>query len=105
MESVNMNELISKVRGWGSTRGIIGPNGKGTVASQHRKLIQERKEVDDALDCGTDTELALASGYEVVCLILLADLCGLTFEDCLEGAYEKISNRTGKMVGETYVKD
>ncbi len=105
MESINMNELISKVRGWASTGGLIGPNGKATVASQHRKLIQERKEVDDALEAGTDTELALEIGDEIVCLILLAERCGLTFEDCLLGAYEKISNRTGKMIGETYVKD
>jgi hypothetical protein len=41
----------------------------------------------------------------VVVLTNLAELCGLTIEECVESAYNVISKRTGKMKNGTFVKD
>jgi hypothetical protein len=38
-------------------------------------------------------------------LILLAELAGLSFADCLAQAYGEIAGRTGKMVNGIFVKD
>jgi len=40
-----------------------------------------------------------------VVLILLSEIAGLKYEDCLQGAYDIISKRTGRMVDGTFVKD
>jgi len=41
----------------------------------------------------------------MVVLTNLAELCGLTVEECIESAWNEISNRTGKMKNGTFVKD
>ena len=41
----------------------------------------------------------------VVVLTNLAELLGLTIEECVESAYDVISKRTGKMENGTFVKD
>ena len=41
----------------------------------------------------------------VVVLTNLAKLEKLDIEDCIENAYETISNRTGKMMNGTFVKN
>ena len=44
-------------------------------------------------------------GDMVVVLTNLAELCGTSIEECVEKAYDEISNRTGKMKNGTFVKD
>ena len=44
-------------------------------------------------------------GDMVVVLTNLAELCDLTIEECVESAWDEISNRTGKMENGTFVKD
>ncbi len=34
-----------------------------------------------------------------------AELAGSNIEDCIQSAYDEISNRTGKMINGTFVKD
>lgn len=38
-------------------------------------------------------------------LILLAELIGVPFEECLQSAYNVIKNRTGRMIDGQFVKD
>lgn len=101
--------LIDKVRQWGIDRGITGPNGKGTVAAQSSKLREEAKEVFDeieTLDSGDSLNpVTLEIGDVFVSSIILCDMLNLTPEQCLQAAYEKISKRTGKMVGGTFVRN
>lgn len=37
-------ELIKKCKAWGVSRGITGPNGKGTIEKQFAKFIEEMHE-------------------------------------------------------------
>jgi len=100
--------LIDKVSQWGIDKGITGPNGKGTIAAQMQKLMEEANEVVDEisiLDSGDSLNpVMLEIGDVFVSAILLCDMLKLTPEQCLQAAYDKISKRDGQMVGGTFVK-
>ena len=110
-----MKELISDVVKWADSKGILE---KATLSSQFSKMKEEVAEVEeciDILDSGLpvddktlehwDNELVLEIGDVMVTAIILAELSGNSAEDCLTRAYEKISQRTGKMINGTFVKD
>ena len=98
-------EQIELVREWGRDKGIIGPNGKATEQGQLNKLIEEVEELVDAVCTNDHDEKIDAIGDCTVVLILLAEIIGVPFEECLDTAYNVISKRTGKMVGGVFVKD
>ena len=56
-------------------------------------------------EVNTNEEIKDALGDILVTIIIGAELQGLQLEDCLESAYNVISNRTGKMVDGVFVKD
>jgi NTP pyrophosphatase (non-canonical NTP hydrolase) len=99
------DEQISLIRKWGRTKGIIGPDGSGTERTQLYKLMEEVGELQHAIRDNIEHEKIDAIGDCGVVLILLADIIGISFEDCLDTAYHVISQRTGKMVNGTFVKD
>ena len=43
-----MNELIELIKAWGESKGIAGPNGKGTLLGQLSKTQEELTETRDA---------------------------------------------------------
>lgn len=119
-----MNELIKNVKEWGASKGITGPNGKGTLLSQLTKTQEELTETRDAAVRVTESyhysdgvwnadqrwqdsadELKDGIGDCTVTLILAAEMAGLDFEDCLRHAYDEIKGRTGTMIGGQFVKD
>jgi NTP pyrophosphatase (non-canonical NTP hydrolase) len=114
-----MNTLIEQVLQWGIDKGITGPGGKGTTLGQADKMIEEAGEtflaVDDYVEAaglgemekmeGLFTEIKDGIGDTVVTLILLAELHGLTLEECLQHAYDEIKGRTGRLVDGTFVKN
>jgi len=104
-----IGSLIDKVRQWGVDKGITGPNGKGTVAAQMQKLMEEASEVVDEisiLDSGDSLNpVMLEIGDVFVSVILLCDMLKLTPEQCLQVAYDKISKRDGQMIDGTFVKN
>jgi len=102
---MNTQQLIDNVRSWGEDKGITGTRGKATVVSQLLKLLEEVEEIQQAIETNDIEELADGIGDSTVVLILLAERAGLKYEDCLQGAYDIISKRTGKMVDGTFVKD
>ena len=96
---------VDNVRQWGIEKGITGPGGKATGASQFGKTVEETMELCEAIMTDDLAEIKDAIGDITVTLILLSDIYGLTFEECLESVYEIISKRTGKMVDGVFVKD
>jgi NTP pyrophosphatase (non-canonical NTP hydrolase) len=114
---MNTQQLIHNVRQWGESKGITGPNGKGTLLGQLSKTQEELTETRDAAVRMMDNkplsiarnnsraELEDGIGDCAVTLILAAEMAGLRFEDCLAAAYQEIANRTGKMVDGQFVKD
>jgi len=98
-------ETINAVREWGIEKGIIGPNGKADERTQLTKLIEEVEELTDAVFDNDHHEKIDAIGDCTVVLILLSEIIGVPFEECLESAYNVIKSRTGQMVGGVFVKD
>lgn len=101
---MNIQTQIDLVREWGTSKGIIGSQGTGTEEAQTMKLIEEVEELVEANFKNDHDEKIDAIGDCTVVLILLAEIVGVSFEDCLESAYQVISKRAGSMVDGTFVK-
>ena len=90
------------IRDWAENKGIYA---KGDPKTQYIKLMEEAGEVGRAILKEDLPEIKDGIGDMVVVLTNLAELCGLTIEECVESAYDVISKRTGKMKNGTFVKD
>ena len=101
----NVQTTIDNVRLWGAAKGITGPDGKATKETQFDKLLEEVWELQEGIEANDREEIKDAIGDCTVVLILLANLCNMSFEQCLESAYDVISKRTGKMIDGQFVKD
>ena len=66
--------------------------------------MEESGELAKALLNKDKPEIIDAIGDMVVVLTNLAALEKLTIEDCIDSAYKEISNRKGKMINGTFVK-
>ncbi len=102
---MNTNQLITLIRQWGEDKNITGPNAKATSLTQYLKLHEECGELLQSLIKQDHAETIDAIGDCGVVLILLAQLEGISFEECLESAYKVISHRTGQMIDGCFVKD
>jgi len=90
------------IRTWAAARNLIhGSDPK----SQMLKLAEEMGELAGALARGKETEADDAIGDMVVVLTILSSQRGVTIEQCIEGAWQEIKDRTGKMVNNVFVKD
>jgi len=103
--TMTTQELIEAIRTWGEERNIIGANAKATTQTQFVKLLEEVEELNVAITFPNHDELVDAVGDCTVVLILLSELAGVKFEDCLLSAYNEIKGRTGKIVDGAFVKD
>ena len=116
-QSMTTDQLIDAVREWGESKGITGPDGKGTLLGQLSKTQEELTETRDAAvlaqvvkTCGGAQYIDMAAlidglGDCLVTLILAAEMAGLRIEDCLAAAYDEIKGRTGRMEGGVFIKD
>lgn len=115
---MTLQETIDAVRAWGESKGITGPQGKGTLLGQLAKTQEELTETRDAAikwkladDCDPDYKGAMREqlidglGDVFVTIILAAEMAGLRIEDCLAAAYDEIKGRTGRMEGGVFIKD
>ena len=69
------------------------------------KTLEEVEELTHALADRNLAEIADAIGDIYVTLVIQAEMQGLRMSECIEGAYNVISKRTGKMVNGQFVKD
>lgn len=97
-----MSNIETQVIEWAYTRGIYA---NSNAQAQFLKAVSEMGELADALAKGDQEEIEDAIGDVAVCLINVAHLWGTSLGDCLQGAYDTISKRTGKMVNGVFVKD
>lgn len=100
-----MSALVSLVRQWGQDRNITGPDAKATVHTQFEKLREEFMELEDAIQREDQHELIDAVGDMAVVLILLSELAGVRFEQCLVAAYDEIKGRKGSMIEGQFIKE
>ena len=104
-KNMEIQDTIKAVRAWGIAKGITGPEGASNEKSQLKKLFEEVDELNSATYAEDHEEKIDAIGDCTVVLILMADIIGVPFEDCLETAYNVIKSRTGKMIDGAFVKD
>ena len=90
------------IREWAEHRGIYD---EGDQKTQYVKLMEEAGEVGRAILKNDDDEIKDGIGDMVVVLTNLAELNGLTIEECIESAYDTIAKRKGKMINGTFVKN
>ena len=95
-------KMFDDIRDWAKTRGLYD---KGNSHTQYVKLQEEAGELAKALLDNDGIEILDAIGDIVVVLTNLAHLEGFTIEQCIESAYDEISDRKGKMINGTFVKD
>jgi len=94
--------VFNRIRTWADTRGIYD---EGDAKTQYIKLQEESGELAKALLNNDNKEIIDAIGDMVVVLTNLAELTGNSIEQCIEAAWDEISNRKGKMINGTFVKD
>jgi NTP pyrophosphatase (non-canonical NTP hydrolase) len=93
--------MYDLIRAWATDKGIYR---SGDARTQFVKLMEEAGELAQAILKNDEPEVIDAIGDMVVVLTNLAKLRGHNIEDCITSAYNVISNRTGKMINGTFVK-
>lgn len=104
---MDYNQLEALVIEWADQKGILR---NGTPIAQSKKTMEECQELIDAIEgdyLGGETrdEIADALGDILVTIIIQAKMQNMSLVECLEGAYNVIAKRTGKMVNGQFVKD
>jgi len=94
--------IFNRIRDWGEQKGILN---KGDTKTQLIKLYEETGELSQAVLKNNKEDIIDAVGDIVVVLTNFAELAGSSIEDCIKSAYDEISNRTGRMINGTFVKD
>ena len=99
--SLGLNDF-DLIRMWARQRGLYD---NGDTKTQALKLVEEVGETCRAILKEDHDEVVDGIGDCVVVLTNLAELQGVTIEECIKAAYKEICNRTGKMVNGTFKKD
>ena len=94
--------LFDCIRQWAKERGLYD---HGDPKTQSLKLVEEVGEICRATLKEDHDEVIDGIGDAVVVLTNLAELHGVSIEECIASAYGVISKRTGKMVNGTFKKD
>lgn len=95
-------KIFDKIRTWAHQRNIIS---EGDVKTQLIKLYEETGELSQSILKGNKDDTIDAIGDCVVVLTNLAELAGVRIEHCINSAYNEISNRSGRMINGTFVKN
>ena len=90
------------IREWAKERGLYD---KGDTKTQTLKLLEEAGEICRAVLKNNHDDVVDGIGDCVVVLTNLAELQGVSIEECIAQAYSEIKNRTGKMSNGTFKKD
>jgi NTP pyrophosphatase (non-canonical NTP hydrolase) len=96
------DESAQLVFEWAQQKNLIV---KGNEFSQIKKVREEVLEIVDAIQSQNIDKIRDEIGDGFVTLIILARQVGLSPEECLNEAYNKISKRTGKTINGLFVKD
>lgn len=105
---MNLTNEFEPIREWAQAKGIADG---GDLKTQTCKLLEEAGELAKAVIDDDIPEIEDAIGDCVVVLTNLAILASkkygreITLESCVNGAYQVIAKRTGKMVDSSFVKD
>ncbi len=87
-----MNELVQKISDWHKARKITI---NGNSNTQTIKLGEEYGELCSGIVRGDKDLIKDSIGDMIVVLIAVAELEGLSLEECIVGAYDEIKDRRG----------
>jgi NTP pyrophosphatase (non-canonical NTP hydrolase) len=90
------------IRQWAEDRNLIEGS---DLKSQFVKLIEEAGELANAIGKKNDIEFADAIGDMFVVLTIMAAQNRMHIEDCIDGAWQEIKDRKGKMLDGIFQKD
>ncbi len=90
------------IRQWAQDRNLIEGS---DLKSQFVKLIEEAGELANAIGKKNDIEFADAIGDMFVVLTIMAAQNRMHIEDCIDGAWQEIKDRKGKMLDGIFQKD
>lgn len=98
---IDANELIKAVVKWGDDHKLNDP------VMQYAKVNEEIGEIAHEITRRhlNSDELKNAIGDSTVTLIILSNILGFDFVDCLMQAYTEIKNRKGKTENGSFVKE
>lgn len=98
---IDSNELIKQVVEWGRSHDLHDP------VMQYAKVNEEIGEIAHEITRGnlSSEELKDAIGDSTVTLIILSDILGFDYIDCLMKAYSEIKERKGKTENGSFVKE
>ena len=95
------SNLVYKTMEWGDEKGLKD------AKAQLNKVIEEVGEIAHEITRNkieNNKDLKDALGDTAVTLIILANICGYDFFECLELAYNEIAGRKGKTENGTFIK-
>ena len=95
-------EVFNNIRTWGFQKGILQG---GDTKTQLIKLYEETGELSEAVLKNNKNDIIDAVGDIIIVLTNFAELQGVSIEECIKSAYDEVSNRTGRMINGTFVKD
>tara|TARA_R100000808_G_C2145209_1_gene153025 strand:+ start:1817 stop:2590 length:774 start_codon:yes stop_codon:yes gene_type:complete len=98
----SQQSIFDSIRNWAKVRNIYE---NGDAKTQYVKLQEESGELAKGLLKDDQAEIVDAIGDMIVVLTNLAELRNVKVETCIASAYNQISNRKGKMINGTFVKD
>lgn len=97
-----LSNEFDAIRRWGFRTGLYN---EGNVNTQAIKLSEEVGELSRAVLKQDKKALADAIGDIVIVLTNLSQLADLNIEHCINGAYDEIKDRKGKITNHTFEKD
>lgn len=97
----SVEELEKKVIQWAEERDLYR---QSTPITRSEKIMEEVKELDDACLSLDAEDVRLEAGDVIVTLINFLQPMGLNLRVCLQAAYDKIKNRSGKIINGSFVK-
>ena len=100
-ETRSLGLLADDVLSWAADRGLLD----GDPRVQTLKLVEEVGELARAQLRGDINEAMDAIGDCTVVLTILSHMLGTTLRNCLQGAVDTITPRTGIMVNGVFIKD
>lgn len=99
---MSIDELTKAIENWGMEKGILPhPN----PIAQFKKTQEEVNELLDGIKKEDLDEIKDAVGDIFVTLVMQTKAWNLSMNECVQSAYDVISQRTGKMVNGQFIKD
>src|SRR5699024_8497463 len=95
------DQLVKQVEQWSIDKDLH----KADPSRQMLKSIEEFGEIGAALSRNKLDDLKDGIGDTVVTLIILAQQHGWSLQECLQYAYDEISQRKGRTINGTFIKE